>query len=344
MPQFERRLYDPSDDVRVFDGGDDDMEEEGSRLPLLIVIALVVLASFAGVVWLAYTQGVQRGRQDAPRIIAAQQAAPRAASGPQKSPYSDLNIYQPTKPDEEANEDSAPQPPTIIAPKLTNRAIAAPSPATKPPAAAATPTIGPAHPAATVAQKSAVPPATKTIAPATKPAMQTAKTVGAPVRLSPPATGAPRTITPATTALIKPTPQGAAAVPKPAPARPQTGSAATAPAPKPTTTVTQTAALNPAAAPPPTVQQPAPVAQGTSGFVLQIGSYKSEAEANASWQTYKGAHPSVAGFAPDVRQAELGPKGTWYRLRVGPFATLSEANAACAKLKAQGGSCFPAKR
>jgi len=79
-------------------------------------------------------------------------------------------------------------------------------------------------------------------------------------------------------------------------------------------------------------------------FVLQIGSYKSEAEANASWQTYKGAHPTVAGYAPDVRQAELGRKGTWYRLRVGPFTSLGEANAACTKLKAQGGSCFPAKR
>ena len=64
MPQFERRLYEP-DELRVYDGGDDDMEDEGSRLPLLIVIALFVLAAFGGVVWMAYTQGVQRGRGDA---------------------------------------------------------------------------------------------------------------------------------------------------------------------------------------------------------------------------------------------------------------------------------------
>src|SRR4051794_20391720 len=96
MPQFERRLYDPSDDVRVYDGGEDEYADEGSRLPLLIVIALVVLASFAGVVWLAYSQGVQRGREDAPRIVAAEPAQKPAAE--QKNPYSGLQIYQSAKP------------------------------------------------------------------------------------------------------------------------------------------------------------------------------------------------------------------------------------------------------
>ena len=36
-----------ADDVRVFDGGEDDEDVEGSRLPLLIVIALFVLAAFS---------------------------------------------------------------------------------------------------------------------------------------------------------------------------------------------------------------------------------------------------------------------------------------------------------
>jgi cell division protein FtsN len=334
MPQFERRLYEPSDDIRVFDGGDDDMEEEGSRLPLLIVIALVVLASFAGVVWLAYTQGVQRGRQDAPRIIAAQPAPSKTAANAQKSPYSDLNIYQPAKPDEDgANQDSAPQPPTIIVPQSSKPAIAAPPPSMKPPATAAAPSAAPAHPLK--------PAGKETVPPATKPIIQPAKT--APVKLSPPATRAPRAIAPAMTPQAKPTPQ--AAVPQPAPARSQSipPVTAAAPPPKAAAPTTRTAALNPAALSP-TAQQPASAAQGAGGFVLQIGSYKSQAEADASWQTYKGAHPSVAGYAPDIRQAELGPKGTWYRLRVGPFTSLGEANAACAKLKAQGGSCFPAKR
>jgi hypothetical protein len=53
MARIEPGLYEPSDDVRVFDGAEDDYDDEGSRLPLLIVIALLVLAAFAGVVWLA---------------------------------------------------------------------------------------------------------------------------------------------------------------------------------------------------------------------------------------------------------------------------------------------------
>lgn len=103
---------------------------------------------------------------------------------------------------------------------------------------------------------------------------------------------------------------------------------------------TQTAPLPTAAQASATASSPV----GGGGYVLQIGSYKSEAEANASWQAYKGAHSAASGFAPNVRRAELGAKGTWYRLRLGPFASLSEANAACAKLKASGGSCFPAKQ
>jgi cell division protein FtsN len=95
----------------------------------------------------------------------------------------------------------------------------------------------------------------------------------------------------------------------------------------------------------PTVGTTATQSAGSgSGYVLQIGSYTSEAEANTSWQSYKQAHPSVAGFSPDVKAADLGAKGTWYRLRVGPFASIGEANAACAKLKAQGARCFPAKQ
>ena len=48
MPSFERGVYEPkSDDVRVIDEDEQEIDEEGSRLPLLIVIALLVLAAGA---------------------------------------------------------------------------------------------------------------------------------------------------------------------------------------------------------------------------------------------------------------------------------------------------------
>jgi cell division protein FtsN len=72
MAQFEHRSTD-DDDVRVFDGGEDEEDTEGSHLPVVMVIAVLVLAAFAGVVWLAYNQGVARGRNDVPVRVAAQE-------------------------------------------------------------------------------------------------------------------------------------------------------------------------------------------------------------------------------------------------------------------------------
>ena len=79
-------------------------------------------------------------------------------------------------------------------------------------------------------------------------------------------------------------------------------------------------------------------------FVLQIGAYKSEAVAMESWRAYKTAHAAVAEFEPDIKRADLPGKGTWYRLRIGSFASAADANALCSKLKTSGGDCFPARR
>ncbi|HUO93117.1 MAG TPA: SPOR domain-containing protein [Rhizomicrobium sp.] len=124
MAKFER--YDARDDARIFDGGEiEDEDEEGSRLPLLLVIGLLVVAAFTGVVWLAYTQGVQRGRADAPRMLVAAAGPVKEAPadrGGQATPYTGLKIYQQPAPPEDEDTESAPQPPTP-------RTAAAPAPA-----------------------------------------------------------------------------------------------------------------------------------------------------------------------------------------------------------------------
>src|ERR1700744_3159817 len=110
MPSFERGVYEPqSDDVHVFDE-DEGVDEEGSRLPLLIVIALLVLAAFAGVVWLAYSQGVQRGRTDAPRMIVAAPGPEKEAAADTSGSAHSLKIYQQPAPADDTDDESTPPP------------------------------------------------------------------------------------------------------------------------------------------------------------------------------------------------------------------------------------------
>ncbi len=95
---------------------------------------------------------------------------------------------------------------------------------------------------------------------------------------------------------------------------------------------TRTASNNPAAA--------APAAASTGGYVVQISSQRSEADAQASYRALQGKFPSVLGSrAPLIRRADLGEKGIYYRAMVGPFGTPDEASQFCGSLKTAGGQC-----
>jgi cell division protein FtsN len=91
------------------------------------------------------------------------------------------------------------------------------------------------------------------------------------------------------------------------------------------------------------VEKAAPAASAGGAYVLQIGAYKSEEEANTAWKSFKSKHPIAGGYSEDVRKADLGDKGTWYRLRMGSFGDKAAASSFCDKLKADGGSCLIAK-
>src|ERR1700677_2136186 len=132
MANFERS--EPrADSRRAFDGGEtEDLdEEEGSRHPLLLVIGLLVVAAFAGVVYLAYTQGVQRGRADAPRMLVGANGPVKVAPdnpGGIETPFKGLKIYQQPAPADDEDADSTPQPtPKTTAPQKTAAAPVAPS-------------------------------------------------------------------------------------------------------------------------------------------------------------------------------------------------------------------------
>jgi hypothetical protein len=48
-------------------------------------------------------------------------------------------------------------------------------------------------------------------------------------------------------------------------------------------------------------------------------------------------------MSPDIVSVDLGAKGTWFRLRTGSFPDRAAAADFCARLKAEGASCLPAK-
>lgn len=303
MANYERGVYEPRDEgrdgVRVFDGSEEEDDVEGSRLPLLIVLALLVLAMFAGVVWLAYTQGVARGRGETPVLTAAngpERVAP-PQSGGNTVPYQGFKIYEQPAPSDD-NADATP------APAQASPPAAAPPPAALKPA--------PAEPSPKQMAAEPQKPAAAKPAPAAKPT-----TASAP----------PKSVA----ALIQ---QANSEPPKPAakapakPAAPPTPAAATG---APRALGGQMAAAAPAAA-------------ASGAYVLQIGSYKSQADAEAAWKSYKTRHAGLlSGYSDNIQQADLGEKGTWYRLRIGGFSDKEVATALCDRLKADGGACIPGR-
>lgn len=134
----------------------------------------------------------------------------------------------------------------------------------------------------------------------------------------------------AETVKEKPVEATSAAAPK-EPARSQTeAKPATEPTAKP-----QAAAKAPAKA-------AAPVAKGS--WQIQLMSSPNRQAVEKSWASLSAKYKMLSGLAHEISSADLGSKGTYYRLKAGNFATREEAAAFCNRVKAAGGSCFVARK
>jgi hypothetical protein len=88
--------------------------------------------------------------------------------------------------------------------------------------------------------------------------------------------------------------------------------------------------------PTPAAATPAAAAAPTK-YVVQVGSKKSQTDALASFADMQQKFPMLlANYRPMVQKADLGAKGTWYRLRIGPIADKTTATKLCSQLKSQG--------
>ena len=83
-------------------------------------------------------------------------------------------------------------------------------------------------------------------------------------------------------------------------------------------------------------------ALGTVGAQVQLGAWRSEAEANQGWdRALRQAGEALKGFSPRIVEVELPKVGRYYRLRV--TAGEEGAKGLCASLAAKGLDCLPVR-
>lgn len=170
---------------------------------------------------------------------------------------------------------------------------------------------------------------------------------------------------PGSDAALDSTPRSGAAAPQ-QPPPPIAGAHQQSTKPAPQQTVARTSSgplsIDPQAQPSDQVPPPAPRAAGPApaapqppaqrlasvsntapggGYVVQISSQRSEAEAQTSFHALQAKYPAQLGDREAiVRRADLGPKGVFYRAMVGPFGTAGDADQFCKDLQAAGGQCL----
>lgn len=107
----------------------------------------------------------------------------------------------------------------------------------------------------------------------------------------------------------------------------------------------QTASITPApaVAEETTSETPAAEQPKISGWAVQVASASSEEGAWSTWKKMQARYRVLADKTPTVVRADLGAKGTFFRVRFLGFDDQSSAQSACAKLKAKGVKCFVSK-
>jgi cell division protein FtsN len=76
-------------------------------------------------------------------------------------------------------------------------------------------------------------------------------------------------------------------------------------------------------------------------FHIQVGIVRTQGEADALAARVKQEQAAlVASRSMEIDQAVVGNMGSFYRVRLGPFASREETTAACARLKGTGLDCL----
>jgi cell division protein FtsN len=374
MVNPDRNLYEPPyDDALLYES---DLEPERPRSrPLVVLLGIVVLAAFAGVVWVAYNQGVKHGQNGDPPVLSADSGPTRVpadptAAGETKDVAADKSYERLFNPDAQqqaenilptaeqprtAPAEQGPQAPQEIAADVAqggpsaNKATDIPPPV-DPRMDATTGVAGPVQLAPGAPQPiSSEPPTPLPSSPgeseditAELPSSQFGTpNLSGPEPLLPERRATPKA-GPKTVTVTQLPPSTSAPAIAPAPTKPAPTVAKPAPttpvpaATKPVADETQVAALSPATEAP---------ARAGGSVMIQLGSFPNDSLAASAWSKIKSANQELLGdYSPMIKPAEIEGKGTWYRLRLGGFADKAAAANVCEQLKATGQACIIAMK
>lgn len=144
---------------------------------------------------------------------------------------------------------------------------------------------------------------------------------------------------------VAPPPNAVEVTPQPQPVPPSAAPAPRASAPPPAAHVAPPAAPHPA--PPsvakvPSAAAPAAVAPAAGGrFRIQLAALRTNDEATRAWDKLRRAHADLLGsLALNVVRADLGDRGTFYRIQAGPLADEGAAKDLCRRLTEKKVGCL----
>ena len=124
------------------------------------------------------------------------------------------------------------------------------------------------------------------------------------------------------------------AAPQPVPTQPTTGVS------KSTASILENIAQN---KPSPASKVQTATAQN-GDWQVQIMSSPNRKAVDSAWSGLVKKHPQLAAEPHEIESADLGAKGTYYRLKVGAYSSRDGADKLCNSIKAQGGSCIVKKK
>lgn len=113
------------------------------------------------------------------------------------------------------------------------------------------------------------------------------------------------------------------------------------PSQAPATRPTQASATPTTSTPSAATVSPAQGDPMSGSHVVQVGAFRSDDEAAAQWSRLERRMGDfLSGKAPHVERADLGERGVYHRLRIGPFRTSDDAKTYCSGLKERGQDCL----